>query len=229
MKLPITRPNIVDAPPTTNTLELPGIPCLYSLKETLPFTSHTDATLFRNRKFKAFLRCMLPRMGYEEPLVLLCRFFVKPLLCHDIPRDAVLAETMPAMHAHETLDYTLSLMDMLNDYLVKDLRNLVKIHADKFYSDNPRTLLKLMHWEDYHAHYGNSDPFKAPAKAVSSGGKVRLLQPLKQRDDPAPEPASPPAQEPPVQEPRAPDPAPAPAPVPAKEKVGPRYRRLTRR
>ncbi len=221
------RDTLAVAPAHANTLELPGVPCLFSTEEALPYNERVSSLVQRNRKFRAFVRSMMPKMREDTPVVLLARFFVKPMLCLGIDAADVASERVPATLGHETLDYTLSLMDLLNDNLIKNLQCLVKIHCDKYWSNRPRTLFKLMHWEEYEALYGHSDPFNTEAKSITEGGTVRLLQPVVPRHGRATGPVKEPTQGPAPKGTRAARSAPRHATDTAPRKGGSRYRRIT--
>ncbi len=159
-------------------------PLIYSIKYDLA-NRYYPLQFYRNKKLYSILRCLLP--SYQStyiPLVLIVRFYVTPPTHIDIPADKLKAETLPATFGYEICDYLLSLQEMFMHTLINSYKQFVKIDAEKYYSDKPRTQFKFMTWNQY-VNIQDYNPIYPEAKKQRAykRKKKSLVQSLKQRDD----------------------------------------------
>ncbi len=154
---------------------IPGDPLVYSLK--YPVGERTrEMNYFRNRAWYSPLKCVFKQArNRNEPMVLFVRFYVPPIAGHKIrPRD-IASEKVPAVHAWEVLDFTLSFLEMLKGSLILTYRQLVKIDCEKFYSKNPRTVFKFMSYTAYDAIQHNHSLYPE-TKGQCQTWEKRVLQ-----------------------------------------------------
>lgn len=130
-------------------LELPGEPLIYSIKYSIGQRIHS-ADFFRNTKWRSLLKCFF-RSYYKTsvPVVVIVQFYVSPSPRKKIKPSDVKKETVPAVSSYELCDYLLSFLEMLRGVLINSYRQIVKIETVKFYSANPRTVMKFIKWDDY--------------------------------------------------------------------------------
>lgn len=162
--------NVVD-----REMELPGEPMIYSVK--YPVGQRTRGVQFyRNMKWKSLLKTFF-RSFYRTntPVVLLVRFFVTPPEGVDVSAKVLRQESLPAVMSYELCDYTLSFMEMLHHVLFNSYRQVVKLDVEKFYSDNPRTTVKFMRWDEY-AKLQSNNTNNTKAEVVSTDGKGPVVQ-----------------------------------------------------
>lgn len=162
-------------------LVMPGEPMIYSLK--YPVGRRTRGVqFFRNMKWKSLLKTFF-RSFYRTniPLVVIVRFYVTP------PENVVLSaktlrqESMPAVMSYEICDYTLSFLEMLHHVLFNSYKQVVKLDAVKFYSDNPRTVVQFMKWDE-HVKLQSSNTNHTKAKSISTDGKGSMVQSKRKRN-----------------------------------------------
>lgn len=168
--------NVVD-----REMELPGEPMIYSVK--YPVGQRTRGVqFFRNMKWKSLLKSFF-RSFYRTniPVVLIVRFFVTPPENVTVSAKVLRQESLPAVMSYELCDYTLSFLEMLHHVLFNSYRQVVKLDVEKFYSDNPRTVMKFMKWEEYVKLQGNNTN-NAKAESVSRDGEGTLVQPKRKRN-----------------------------------------------
>ncbi len=131
------------------TFEMPGEPMIYSGKHPVGHRIR-GVQYFRNMQWKSLLRSNF-RSFYNTnvPVVLIVRFFVTPPSGVKISEKDFSQESMPAVKSYEVCDYILSFQEMLHHVLFNSYRQVVKLDSEKFYSNNPRTEMKFMKWEEY--------------------------------------------------------------------------------
>lgn len=130
-------------------LTLPGEPLIYSLKIAVG-SRHHHLQFFRNMKFKSVLRCYFREYKAKTtPVVIIVRFYVSPPSSVKIKFADLRKEKTPAVQSYEIADYVLSFMEMLHNNLFSNYKQIVKVDAEKYYSNNPRTVFKFMRWENY--------------------------------------------------------------------------------
>lgn len=130
-------------------LTMPEDPMIYSVKDNI--AGRLDGmNYFRNKKWRAIFKCIFKTFNtVNTPLVLLIRFYVPPQPTVKVEKSILRAEKTPAPRSHELADYLLSFMEMLHKCLIGSYAQICKVEMDKFYSDKPRTVFKIMSWDDY--------------------------------------------------------------------------------
>src|SRR5574338_23975 len=160
---------------------LPGEPMIYSVK--YPVGQRTRGIqFFRNMKWKSLLKTYF-RSFYRTniPLVVIVRFFVTPPENVSVSAKVLSQESMPAVMSYELCDYTLSFLEMLHHVLFNSYRQVVKLDVVKFYSDNPRTEVKFMKWDEYVKLQSNHTNH-AKAESISADGQGKVVQPKLKRN-----------------------------------------------
>jgi len=156
-------------------LVMPGEPLIYSIK--YPVGRRTRGIqFFRNMKWKSLLKAFF-RSFYRTniPLVVIVRFFVSPPDHVNVSSAVLRQESTPAVMCYELCDYTLSFLEMLHHVLFNSYRQVVKIDAEKFYSNNPRTVVQFMKWDEY-VKLQSNNTLHSKAKSVSRDDKRPLVQ-----------------------------------------------------
>ena len=130
-------------------MELEGEPMIYSLK--YPVGKRTRGLqFFRNMQWKSLLKCNFRAfMRTTIPVVLIVRFYVSPPASVSVSSKLLRQESEPAVMAFELCDYTLSFLEMLHHVLINSYKQVVKLDVEKYYSSNPRTVMKFMRWDEY--------------------------------------------------------------------------------
>lgn len=156
-------------------MELPGEPMIYSVKYSVGQRTR-GVQFFRNMKWKSLLKTFF-RSFYRTniPVVLIVRFFVTPPENVTVSDKILRQESLPAVMSYELCDYTLSFLEMLHHVLFNSYRQVVKLDVEKFYSDNPRTVMKFMKWDEY-VKLQNNNTNHAKAESVSETVEARELQ-----------------------------------------------------
>lgn len=156
-------------------LEMPGEPLIYSIKNPVGNRSR-PLQHFRNLQWASLLKCFF-RSYYKTntPVVVIARFYVSPPEKARISAVALKQERTPAIFAYELCDYTLSLIEMLHHVLINSYKQIVKLDVDKFYSANPRTILKFMRYDEY-VQLQNNNPAYTKTKSISTTRKTRSIQ-----------------------------------------------------
>ncbi len=156
-------------------MAIEGEPMIYSVKFKVG-ERQTSLAQLRNMKWKSILKCCFRSyMKKNQKVVLLIRFYVTPPAHISLEPETLRKEKLPATESHEICEYLLSFLELLNHVLVNCYRQFVKIDAEKYYSDNPRTVFKFMKWEHYDAHK-NHDPLYTKTKRVSANREEKRLQ-----------------------------------------------------
>jgi hypothetical protein len=167
-------------------LTLTGEPRIYSTKWDFS-VRHRSLNYHRNLQFKSLLKCVFPAyIGYKNgkskvPVVLFVRFYVSPPASVDIPANKLKAESVPASDTHELGEYFLSFIEMLHGVLINSYRQIVKVDMEKFYSDNPRTVMQFMRYEAY-VELANYNTLHAKTESQCENGQTGSLQCPTQRD-----------------------------------------------
>ena len=167
-------------------LTLPGEPKIYSTKWDFS-VRHRSLNYYRNIQFKSLLKCVFPSyIGYKNqkskiPVVLFVRFYVVPPSTAEIPASKLKAENIPAAESHELCEYFLSFMEMLKGVLINSYRQIVKVDMEKFYSDNPRTVMNFMRYENY-VELSNYNTLQSKTEKECADGEIRSIQPECERD-----------------------------------------------
>ena len=130
-------------------LVLPGEPLIYCIKYRPGQRMHT--TLFlRNKKWNSFIKSFFKSYyNTKTPVVVLVDFFVTPAEGTKVKEKDLINECIPATRAYEICDYLLAFLEMLHKVVINSYKQIVKIESNKFYSKNPRTVFKFMHWDTY--------------------------------------------------------------------------------
>jgi hypothetical protein len=88
-------------------------------------------------------------MNTNVPCVLHVTYYVSPPSYVTVSKKALKEERTPATRSFELCDYLLSFLEMVQHVLINSYRQIVRIEAEKYYSNNPRTVFKFMKWEQY--------------------------------------------------------------------------------
>lgn len=163
-------------------MTLPGEPMIYSIK--LPVGKRIlTGQHFRNKKFSSIIRCHFTSYYLTHtPVVLIVKFYVSPPEKVKISKYMLKHEKQMASHTYEICDYLLSFMEMLLHALIGSYRQIVKVDAEKIYSDNPRTVFKFMSWEAY-AKFEAKNTNNTEAKSINTLEQVGSIQPEQQRHE----------------------------------------------
>lgn len=133
----------------TGELTLADEPLIYSVKYSLGARTKS-VQFFRCMRWKTFLKAHFRSyFNSKTAVVVIVRFYVSPDSRFKISAKALKAEKTPAVMAFEICDYLLNFIEMLHKVLINSYKQIVKIDADKFYSNEPRTVFKFMRYEDY--------------------------------------------------------------------------------
>ena len=161
-------------------ITLPGEPLIYSIKERL--SNRVDSKdHFRNRMHVPRLRCEFPAyFNPNSPVVLLVNFYVSPFPFADVSEKAVKSESV-AVHAYELCEYLLSFMEMMSKTLVSTYRQIVKIDCEKYYSKEPRTVVKFMSWSNYENVLRGKDPVDPPSKPTCCNVPTKRISAARER------------------------------------------------
>lgn len=162
-------------------LVLPGEPMIYSVKYSLRNRMHSTQ-FFRNMKWKSILRSFFRSyFNTKVPVVIFVRFFVSPPESTKLSSKDIKSEKIPAVAAYEICDYLLSFLEMLQHVLFNSYRQVVKVEADKFYSNEPRTVFKFMKW-DHYVDLQNNNTAQPKSKSIGKKRKIRNVQSKLQGD-----------------------------------------------
>jgi|ERR1700722_4460465 len=177
----IIRRSQIFNPVVGRELVMPGEPMIYSVK--YPVGQRTRGVqFFRNMKWKSLLKSFF-RSFYRTttPLVIGVEFYVSPPMNVKVSAPILRQESMPAVMSFELCDYTLSFLEMLHHVLFNSYKQVVKLDVVKFYSSNPRTVVKFMKWDE-HVKLQSIDSDNAKAQSISSDGKGKVVQPKRTRN-----------------------------------------------
>lgn len=154
-------------------MDMPEEPMIYSIR--FPVGKRQwDSRYFRNKKFKSMIKCQF-QAQYKRttPVVVIVKFYVSAPAKENISAEALRKEKTPAVGTHEICEYLLSFIEILHKVLFTTYRQIVKIDAEKFYSNKPRTTFKFMSWSQY-GEYQVNDPANATTKGERAIRKKRL-------------------------------------------------------
>lgn len=142
-----------------------GLPLIYTIKYEL-FNHKHPLQFFRDKQWRTMLRCIFPNYHrHTTPVVLLVTFYVPAI--GRVDQKKLHEESIPAACSYELADYLLSFLEMLRGALFVSYRQLVKIDMSKFYSNNPRTVFKFMHWNHY---VQNQNTLYPRSKSIGKAG-----------------------------------------------------------
>lgn len=164
-----------------NALELPGEPMIYSVK--CPVGQRTRSLqFFRNMKWKGILKTFFRSFNRTTtPVAISVRFMVSPPGYITVPHKILHSESLPAVMSYELCEYTLSFLEMLHTVLFNSYRQVVKLDIEKFYSSNPRTIVRFMTWEEYDK-LQSSDTDNAETESLSKNVQRESLQSQRKRN-----------------------------------------------
>ena len=150
-------------------------PELYSHNSPLP-GREVKRSEFRNRKFYSMIRCVfLEVKNLQIPIVVIVRFFLTPPAFVKLSKKQLKADNIPALECMEICDYLLSFLELLNASLLQNYRQIVKIDAEKYYSDCPRTVFKFLTWDQY-VNFQNKVNNNPEGESVGKTGSAWSLQ-----------------------------------------------------
>lgn len=171
------------ASPEASQLMIPGEPMIYSVKYSLGNRSHS-VQFFRNKRWNSILRTVY-RSYYDTktPVVLSLKFYVTP---PEKARDKltlkqIKSEKVPAVHCYELCEYLLSFQEMLLQVLINSYRQIVKVEAEKYYSDNPRTIMNFYSWDTY-VKLQNKDTARSKGESINQDQRQETLQSKREGD-----------------------------------------------
>lgn len=122
---------------------------LYSIKYELGCRVR-GGQYFRNLQWRSMLKCHFESFPtHPQPVVVLVTFYTAPPSFVQFNKGELESDEVPALHAFELAEYMLSFLEMLHGVLFKSYKHVVKIDMEKFYSNNPRTVMRFMRWSDY--------------------------------------------------------------------------------
>lgn len=185
LKKIIKQKQILDSGAVDAVLSLPGEPMIYSIKYCLK-DRRTSVQFLRNMQWKSMLKCFF--MSYYRtkiPVVLIVRFYVTPPSYDKVSKSDLKKETVPATRSFEIFEYLLAFIEMLMHVLINSYRQIVKIDAEKYYSNNPRTDFKFMKW-DHYVYLQNNDTENTKSKVFLANRAVWTVQPKRKRNEPDP-------------------------------------------
>lgn len=175
LKQLIKSKQILRKSPGSAVLEIPGDPLIYSVKYSIGNRRHSHQ-FFKNMQWKSILRSyFLNCMRSQTPVVVLATFYLAPPEKISISSKRLMAEKTPATACFELCEYTLCLLEMLHRNLINTYKQIVKLDVDKFYSHNPRTVLRFMPWIQYE-ELQNSYTLSPKTKGVSTPKQEGMVQ-----------------------------------------------------
>jgi len=104
---------------------------------------------WERKKWAPFLKAIFGIHKPKVPIVIVARFFVSPCEKISLKNAELRREKVPAYYAPELSEYILALLEILYYTSLRSYGQVVKIDAEKYYSDNPRTILQFFLWNDY--------------------------------------------------------------------------------
>ncbi len=159
-------------------MTIPGEPMIYSTRIHISNRKRHDAQYFRNKSVKGMLKARFPAYKKDSmPVVLIATFYLEPLFDRCATNKELNADSKPACRCFELPEYILSLMEMIRPVLMFTYKQIVKIDVEKFYSNNPRTVLQFMSWEHY-VYFRDKDTLNPETESVPKKRKVGSLQPV---------------------------------------------------
>ncbi len=131
-------------------LTIPGEPLIYSIKSLPGGRRNWDCQHLRDMNYRSILRSYFPSYAESHiPVMLFIRFYVSPPSDNKISAARIKKENLHAVNSHEMCDYLLSFLELMRGNLVNSYRQFVRIDAEKFYSNNPRTVFTFIRTGDY--------------------------------------------------------------------------------
>jgi len=175
LKQIIKEQKILQSGVVDSELTLEGEPLIYSIKYRIGQRLHTTQ-FFRDKKWRSLLRCWFrAQLNSKTPVVLIVRFYVSPPSNVTVKVSELKSEKTPAVKSYEVCDYLLSFLEMLRHGLFNSYRQIVKIDAEKFYSNSPKTIFKFMTWHQY-VKLQSGNPLHSESKSSGKNGQVGLIQ-----------------------------------------------------
>lgn len=160
---------------------IPGEPMIYSIKYVLDNNQRSSQT-YRNEQWKSILRSVFKSyLSSKTPVVLCLTFYVSPPERENIAYDKLREEKTYATRSYELCDYLLSFQEMLLRVLINSYRQIVRIEAEKYYSANPRTVMRFYSVETYEK-LRNKNPPRPKSKSIDKTKQKRPLQSECERD-----------------------------------------------
>lgn len=157
-------------------MTLPGEPLIYSIKYR-PAKRFFDNHYFRNKKWGSIIKCHFRAyLKSGIPVVLIVRFYVSAPSYAKVTKKQLKEEKTPAAQQYEICDYLLSFLEMIRMKLILTYCQIAKIDAEKYYSNNPRTVFQFMSWENYVQFFQDQDPNNSKAKSIRANRKMGPLQ-----------------------------------------------------
>lgn len=159
---------------------IPGEPLIYSIKYPVGKRRH-HVQHFKNKQFAGLMKCFFDAyLRSDIPVVIIVRFYVSPK--EDITKEDLRIESTPARYSFEMCDYLLCFLEMLHHVLINSYCQIVKLDADKYYSNNPRTVFKFLKWEHY-VMLQDQDQNDTETESLSKDGERKSLQSLGKRHE----------------------------------------------
>ena len=157
-------------------MTIPGDPMGYCIRyqvgaRTLP------AQHFRKKQYTSILKSHF-KFYYrpETPVVLILRFYVPLSVRAKFTKAQLKNDDVPAARSLELCEYILSFLEMIYKALINCYRQVVKIDAEKYYSNNPRTEFQFLKWDHYVQLY-RKDTVNAKSKSKRKTRPLRSIQP----------------------------------------------------
>ena len=158
-----------------------GEPLIYSLRSD-PGGRRHSMIFFKTRQWRSMLKCFFRAyMKSSIPVVLIVKFYVSPPDNTTVTKRRIKKEIVPAVNTWEICDYLLAFLQMLFQVLFTTYRQIVKIDAEKFYSNNPRTVFKFMSWEHY-VVLQDKDFTHPKGKSFREDANEQMVQPKRKRN-----------------------------------------------
>lgn len=178
----IIRRSQIFNPVVGNALDMPGEPMIYSVKFAVGRRVR-GVQFFRNMKWQSMLKTIFRTFNRSTtPLVLILKFFVSPPKHIKIPMAVLRKEATPAVMSYELCDYTLSFLEMLHHVLLNSYRQVVKLDTVKMYSNNPRTVMQFMKWDEY-VELQNYNTIHTKTESIRRDDKGSMVQSKRKRNE----------------------------------------------
>lgn len=158
---------------------IPGEPMIYSIKYVLDNNQRSSQT-YRNEQWKSILRSVFKSyLSSKTPVVLCLTFYVSPPERENIAYDKLREEKTYATRSYELCDYLLSFQEMLLRVLINSYRQIVRIESEKYYSANPRTVMRFYSVETYEK-LQSKNTLRSKSKSIDKTKQKRPLQPKRE-------------------------------------------------
>lgn len=182
LKRLIKERQILESGVLDNELVLPGEPMIYSIKYDIGSRKHS-AQFLRDQKWGSLIKSYFRAyMKTNAPVALTVRFYVSPPDWVLVKDKDLKKESIPAVCCYEVADYLLSFMEMIHHVLINSYKQIVSVNVEKFYSSNPRTVFKFMHWNQ-HVKIQDKDSLHPKTEGVCAPHGKRSLQPKRKGNE----------------------------------------------